>query len=510
VARTELDLTRQRALVAERNLAEARARRPWVIAAVVALTVGLGVSLGLYRKAVSERDRANRQTAIAAAMNRFLAVDLLGRSDPFRGGKSDETLVDALKQSLPRIDRQFHDAPETAARLHQSIARALDNRTNYTEARREYERAAALFAQTGGPSSQDAITVNLQRAAMEARTYQEGALPAAKALLSQQESLLASILQPRPEVQVWLATARGMIGLIGNDAKVAAQQFQLASDKAQTLESFDESARLTLKQRLAFSYIRLGDGVKAERLFRELIAAFSQTDGADSASVLRVRLNLAQAFMIQGKNRQAIAETTSIYPLYVARLGENHELTMQLLSTRAQCEGAVELWEDAIRDDLKVHNLAVGKQGPSSFFAIASLSDAALAQCRGGHLADGEPNARKSFEASVKAFGPRAGLTGGAADTLASCLIDAGKLPEASKLLKDIDTNAVAQLTGFPDWSANVALAEGEIAFRQGDYAAARKYVETAKPVLTRADAEPYQRHALEELAAALDRHAAK
>ncbi len=67
-----------------------------------------------------------------------------------------------------------------------------------------------------------------------------------------------------------------MIALIANDAKTADAQFQAASDGASRLPSFDEHARLTLKQRLAFTSIRLGDGANAERLFRELIEAFSQ------------------------------------------------------------------------------------------------------------------------------------------------------------------------------------------------------------------------------------------
>lgn len=211
-----------------------------------------------------------------------------------------------------------------------------------------------------------------------------------------------------------------MIYLIDNQAKKAAEQFQTAWEAASKLPAFDETARLTFKQRLAFASIRLGDGATAEWLFRELIAAFSRTSGPDSPSVLRVRLNLAQAFMIGGKNREAIDEANRIYPEYVARLGEDHELTMQLLTTRAQCEGSLGLWEDAIRDDMAIYNLAIKKQGPTSFFAIATLSDAALAQCRAGHFREGEPNARKAFDSSVKAFGPRAGLTGGAAYTLAS------------------------------------------------------------------------------------------
>ena len=187
-------------------------------------------------------------------------------------------------------------------------------------------------------------------------------------------------------------------------------------------------------------------------------------------------------------------------------LGPTHELTMQLLTTRAQCEGTVGLWDDAIRDDLAIYRLAVEKQGPLSFFAVSTLSDAALAQCRAGRLAEGEPNARKAYEASVRAFGPRAGLTGGTAYALASCQIDRGELREASNLLKDIDAPAVAQLAGLPGWPANISLAQAEIAFRQGDYAAARRYADSAAAVFLLPDAEPYQRKALESLRTAIER----
>src|SRR5439155_17075984 len=127
------------------------------------------------------------------------------------------------------------------------------------------------------------------------------------------------------------------------------------------------------------------------------------------------------------------------YPEFVSRLGPDHELTMQLLTTRAQSEGSLGLWDDAVRDDLAIHELAVRKQGPLSFFAVATLSDAALAQCRAGRYREGEPNARKALEASSKAFGPRTGLTGGVSSSLAACLIGLGRLNEASKLLEQID-----------------------------------------------------------------------
>lgn len=503
--RNELDAARARAQVAERKLAATRARRPWVVFAIIVLALGLGFSFVLYRRAVRERDNANRQTAISNSINQFLSDDLLGRGNPFVSGKSSESLMDAIKQASPGIDRKFKDEPLVAARLHQTIAKALDNRTDYPDARLEYAHAAALFKQVDGEQSQDAITIQLQRVTLEARSYENGSLPLAKSILEQQTLLIAKLANPRPDLAVWLSSAKGMIALIDNDAKSAADNFQSAVERADTLPEFDESARLTFKQRLGFSYIRLGQGAKAEQTFRELIAAFTRVAGADSPSVLRVRLNLAQAFMIQSKHAEAVKETTAIYPEFVSRLGADHELTMQVLSTRAQSEGSLELWDDAIRDDLAIYELAVKKQGPLSFFAVATLSDAALAQCRAGRYSEGESNARKAYGASAKAFGARAGLTGATADTLANCLIGLSKLEEARTLLQQIDVPAVAQLTGDPDWGAGPSLAKAEIAYRNRNYEEARGYLKTVAPIFARKEAEPYQKRAYETLRAALD-----
>jgi tetratricopeptide (TPR) repeat protein len=505
--RDELEQARQRALVAERELAEARARRPWIVVAAAALVVGLAVSLVLYRNASRERDNATRQTAIAGAINQFLSNDLLGRSNPFKTGKAEETLVDAVNQASPGIDRQFKDAPLVAARLHQTIARALDSRTNYPNARLEYDRAAALFDQAEGPHSQDGILLRLQRASMEARTYEADSLPFAKKILADQEALLPKIAEPRPDLLVWLATARAMVALIGNNAKTAVEQFQIAFDKANTIPDFDTLTKLTLQQRLAFSYIRLGDGPKAEQLSKELITAFANAGEAQNPSLLRVRLNLAQAYMIQGKHKEAIEETTSIYPTLVNTLGPDHELSMQALTTRAQSEGSLGLYDDSERDDMAIYKLALVKQGPLSFFTVATLSDASLAQCRAGHFVPGEINARTAYENSRKAFGDRSGLTGGTAYALAACLMGLSKFDEAAKLLEGIDKSAVAQLAGISDWGANVDLALAEIAFRRADYVSARKLVQSATPAFTRADAEAYQKHRVEMLTAALDKH---
>jgi DNA-binding winged helix-turn-helix (wHTH) protein/serine/threonine protein kinase len=494
-------LLEQRAQQAERKLADARARRPWMMAAAVMLVAGVAISLVLYARAARERNRAQTQTAIASAMNRFLADDLLGQTDPFQSNGADETFRTVVGRASPRIDLQFRNEPVVAARLHQTIARALDGRTAYAEARREYETAAKLFLRAGGADSEDAVVVWLQQAAMEARTYEKGSLPLARTSLKRAEDIVPRLRQPvRPDLPVWLASARGMIALIDNNSKDAIAGFQQAVDQADRLASFDETARLTLKQRLAFAYMRAGDGVRSERLARELIAAFSKSVGPGSPHVLRVRLTLAQSLMIQNKHAEVIQEVDAIYPEFVARLGVNHELSMQALTTRAQSEGSLGMWDRAIKDDLAIHEIALQKQGPLAFFPVATLSDAALAQCRGGQLDAGLANARKSYEDAVKGFGPRAGLTGGTAYALASCLIDVHRVDEAARLLAGIDILAVAQLAGISDWGSNVTLAQAQIAYARKDYKSARDFVRQSEPAFLRADAEPYQKRVWQAL----------
>lgn len=484
--------TENRARQAEERLARVRVRRPWVIAASAALSIGVITTSSLYVRTLRERDIAEHQTAIAEKVNRFLATDLLARSSPFRAGAPDESLVGAVKQASPLIDIRFKDEPAIAARLHQTIANALDKRSDWPGARPEYDRAAELWTQAQGPSSPDAMATRLQLAMMEARSYEAGSLPRAKALIAAAERDFSQKHPSRPDLAIWLASARGMVALIDNDGRTAEAEFGKASHAADALPDFDPAARLTFRQRLAFAKFRLGDGAGAERLFRQLVADFTAIEGPDGPNVLMVGMNLAQALMVEGKHAAAVAQANRVYPRMMARLGADHEMTLQLLTTRAQSEGVLERWDDAIRDDLLVHEIAVRKQGPKSFFAVATLSDAATAQCRGGQLAEGIRNAEAAHRFAVEGFG-KAALTDATAYTLAACEISARQYADASGNLQGIDRAAVAQLAADPHWGANVDLALAQIAAAQGRSSDARHFLDVAAPAFLAPNAEPFQ-----------------
>jgi DNA-binding winged helix-turn-helix (wHTH) protein/serine/threonine protein kinase len=497
-ARQAADRDAARIIAVEARLARVRARRPWVIAAVAALLLGVVTTSILYLLASTARDDARHQTAIAETINRFLANDLLARSSPFRSETADERLVDAVKHSALLIDRRFAGEPAIAARLHQTIANALDKRSDWSGARGEYERAIKLWTQAENASAPDVLATQLQLAMMEARSYEQGSLPRAKALLAGAQTAIGKT-PPRADVAVWLASARGMVALVDNDARGAEAAFAQAADGADRLPEFDTAARLTFRQRQAFAKIRLGDGAAAERLFRLLGHDFRALEGPDGPDVLMVGMNLAQALMIAGKHAEAIDQANAVYPRMLARLGPDHEMLLQLLTTRAQSEGVLERWNDAIRDDLHVHDIAMRKQGPKSFFAIATLTDAATAQCRGGHLAEGLANARMAHDMAAAAFG-KAALTDATSYTLAACEIDARDYGTATRHLEGIDRTSVAQLAGDPNWGANVDLALAQVAVAKGQMEDARRSLDTAAPAFKAPGAEPYQTRLWREL----------
>lgn len=495
-----------RTRAAEQRLEKARARRPWIAAAACALGLGAAVGVYLAWQASQARDRAEDASAIAESVNRFLSEDLLSRSSPYRSGKPDESLTGAIKAASGDIDARFAFVPAVAARLHQALGRAFDARNGWDDARDEYLHAASLWEKAEGAFSQNAIIARLQNLQMQARSYREGTLQEAQKQLAEQEALIKKLGTASPEVKTWLASTRGMVALISNDLPTAAEQFRLANEGAEQLpELFDLRTRLAFKQRRAFAFIRQGDGKMAETLFRELVAGYDKLNGPDSAEALRVRMNLTQALMIQREFAASIREADMLHAKMVETFGADNEMTLQLLATRAQSHGSLEQWNEAIRDGLEAHRLAVAKSGPRTFYAIATLTDTATAQCRASRLKEGLQNAESAYGEALAGFGPVAALTQAVAFTRASCLIPSGKLDEASRLLDGVKPENVAALAGDPNWGANLELARAQIAFARRDYPLARKHLDAAKPGFSVPNAEAYQVRAVTLLDADLN-----
>jgi hypothetical protein len=257
---------------------------------------------------------------------------------------------------------------------------------------------------------------------------------------------------------------------------------------------FDANTRLTLRQRLAFTYMRLGDWAAAEPMINMLLQQRMALNGPRHPATLQLELNQAQVQIAQRHAAAALPELNRIYPDFVAVFGPDHLLTLELLSTRGQAYDQLEQYQNAVADQMAIYQLATAKRGDHSFLALGTLTDAADSNCRAGNTQAGLQAARAGYDGATVAFGPHTTLTQMGAVTLAFCLITAGQYTAALPLLQGIDTKAIAEFAMDPVFAAKLDLMRAAIAQASGDTAQANALLASAAPAIEKDSDDTYMR----------------
>lgn len=99
-----------------------RTRRRWLLALLAVLSLGLLLSLKLYRDAAQARAEALAAATTSDAVSHFLADDLLAGANPVKVDVSRLTVKDLLDGASQNIERRFADQPVAEARVRQAIA----------------------------------------------------------------------------------------------------------------------------------------------------------------------------------------------------------------------------------------------------------------------------------------------------------------------------------------------------------------------------------------------------
>lgn len=495
----ERDRMRQEADLALRRYQVIQARRPWFWAAIVALAAGLCASLWFYY-------RARHEESVTTQVNEFLAHDLIAQADPKKGNGADETLRDGILKAEPKIDQRFDNAPEVAARLHDVIARSLDNMQATEDASAEYVAAAAAWIRAEGPQSQNALFDQYQRVFSLGRSHDPGTVGRATKILAQQEQVFARISNPAPRV-VWARmNAQGILTAQSGDVRAAVGEFQKAADYAMREPSLGSDIRISAHQRLCAIEGGAGDYNASEDCSRKLIDQITAIEGPESGSLNIVRVNLLQALMLQGKFQEALQESVSLYPTLAKANGPDNHDTLLVLGVKASSEASLGRWDAAVPDFAAIHE-AAKRHDPKSFQTTGSLGDLSLAECRAGRRSDGESHAREAL-AQALAEGAIAGLTGSIRFDLASCLLitqnakspSEDELREAEEMINKIDVKAVSAQVSSPDWGFNLDLARAQLAFYRHQLPKAAEYLAAARPAFGDPNSEPYQHKLFEHL----------
>ena len=134
---------------AQQLLERSRARRPWMIAAGVALLVGFSISTMLLYQTRRAARVAEQERNTAQQLNIFLA-DVFKAASPDYGGHFDISLKDAIGAALPKATQRLQDSPLSEASIDLALADAMYTLSEPVEAQKLAARAASLYGEAYG------------------------------------------------------------------------------------------------------------------------------------------------------------------------------------------------------------------------------------------------------------------------------------------------------------------------------------------------------------------------
>lgn len=481
------DAERAAFLLEQRRLEERRRqRRPWVRAAAASLAIGLMASTTFAVYAWKQRNDAIVARELADASYGFIAEDVLASPDPTQS-TADESVIEAITRASRSIDDRFAASPQVAARLHLAIARAFHGRGEFDLAREEYARADRLFVRAGHRDDQQAVLGRLARIQMEAISGQPERLEEAGRLLDLERASLGA-RGTEGAIGFAFAQAEGAYGYM-SDLPRAERAFRRAAAIGDAEPSaISATQRLKVKSSLALTLMRLGRPQDAEPIARAIVGESERTRGPDHPDTLVTRQHWLNALSMLGRHEETLQGSTPLLAAMQARFGPDHRFTLALHSTRFESLAAMRRYDEAAGEAERVWRGASVRTGPQSHQALVGQIDYASALCRTSQRARGLDLARDARSAVETAFGAAYPLSHAIRFYLAECLIADRQFVEADVLLRSLDRQKIAELTGQTQIGDRVNLGLAEVALALGDYAAAKGLLDSLSADLGAAD----------------------
>jgi len=486
------DAVQARILEGEKRLAKARARRPWMIAAVSALVLAVAIMGWLLPRAWRSERIASEQRDVAVAMNRFVAEDILGAANPFSSGTASMSMREALDRSSPKINERFARAPASAASLHAVVADAYYQLSAYGSAARHYREARDLFKR-GSSEPADAIDQQIMLAESLARSGQTQASFKQLGGLEAEIARLEPVRRYRAKVHFDRAVAwtRWQAG----DLTDAVGPLEDAVANLALLPEPDPQLELETTQALLMA--RAWSGLPTKDLVQLQEAAINKAQASKSQNkiplsmsarygLLRVRMLAGEERSLEPDYRKMIAELTEV-------LGPRNEATLLAKHGLAHIYTKQERWGECQREADKVRAGFVQLHGVSHINSVNINNTQAVCLLGLGEFLKAHNLLLQALKGLEGNDGVKAGLVRVAVQVnLGHTYAELEKWDELQPLLSSVRKNGEKLLKADSDGRGEVRLLEGRLAAARGNIALARSALTSAIEDLSKKNPPDY------------------
>jgi tetratricopeptide (TPR) repeat protein len=420
--------------------------------------------------------RANREAAVAQAVNDFLQNDVLAQASaanqagPSTKPDPDLKVRTALDRAAARITGKFDRQPEVEAGIRDTIGNTYVNLGLYPEGRTQLERALELRRRTLGMKDPKTLKT-LSRLGRTASL--QGKYPEAEGL--QRESLEAQrkVLGPEhPDTLNSLNLLADLDYRLGKYAEAEVLNLQALEIERRVLGPEDP---MTLGSMVDLANVYTGEGKfgEAEALDSKILETRRRVQGAEHPQTLASMDNLASDYESQGKYAQAEAMAVASLEIERRVLGPEHPDTLSSINNLANIyndEGKYEQAEQLLNQNLEVSRRVLGPEHPDTLRNMMALSNVYAFH---GQYAQADELLSQTVEISRRVLGPEHPDTLKLMANLASDEAFRGQYAPAEALLSKVLETARRVLG--PEHRLTLAM-QGHLAVvyqREGKYALA-------------------------------------
>lgn len=440
-----------RALAAERLLERSRARRPWLIAAVVLLLIGLATSLWQIQRVRAARAEAQQQASRAEATNRFLNEYLLGAGFGTHSPAWNERnprLSEILDATAGKIDAHFVNEPVLRASLHQTLAQAYRSTNDYAKAAVQLRATVDAWQRVAGTNDSRTIIAQYQLADALAylSRYKE-----AEALLDRADAAAGARRNAISAIAMHSRLARAEVEYLQLHVKRALPEYQ-AAERLQRLvqpQNVLMSAHILLA--IAGCNLRMGHPQAAEVAARRVLAGAPYTQEAIGLGALATaNMRLSDALRGQGRNSAAIPVMQLALAAYEKSEGGNSQGAIIALSRLSHLYSLSGDDSKALALQRDVHDRAAKHWGADSQAALIELINLGSDELDSGETQAALQHLQLAEAGLEKLVGASSPITQAARVELAKALSRTGRNAEALAKLGGVDAEAYQSTTADP------------------------------------------------------------
>lgn len=476
----------------ERALAAARARRPWMLAGVLLLLGGFLVTLYMYRMVAAANTRAVREKQQAQAVTRFLNRDLLAAANPIRGGHPDISLLDAINRAEPAIDIRFAKAPLVAATLHQTLGDAYNQLGDYTKARQQYQRAAALFARAGDGTQVQVAGAQLREVRAMAHAVQG---QAARQRLDDLWPGVMRLAARSPKLKAAAFWTRGAVDIANLDLANAVAALRKAKKLLDALPHADPYVVRAVRRSLDRAKINIPEAKASElrQAEQHARAELAAADGKNTVKALQARKRLLSIRIQRGQIQDLEQEYRDLLADYARVNGPQDTSTLFVKLLLEGVYSSLARWQGADRIAREVYKVFNKRFGPGHRNTLNAAMALAIDEMHLGHLEraqalldTGIAQLQGKDDTVSRLFRNQYQLS------LVHLRLAQGRVTEARALLSTARAGLPKLLQHHPSIQGDIAYLDGRIKLREGNPAGARASLQAALKLLRQRHPDSY------------------